>query len=69
MKNGGLWRPGRVRVVCVIPFAWNVTPAVRIEILIRDVVDERTLGQGKARIVLWERFAEQADCFEQLLGR
>jgi len=32
-------------------------------------VDERTLGQGKARIVLWEGLAEQTDCLEQFLGR
>jgi hypothetical protein len=32
-------------------------------------VDERTLEQGKARIVLREGLAEQADGLEQLLGR
>ena len=69
MQNCGLWRAGGIRVVGVIAFARNVTSAVGIEILVRDVVDERTLGQGKARIVLWEGLAEQADCLEQLLGR
>jgi hypothetical protein len=44
-------------------------PAVGIEILVRDVVDERTFGQGKARIVLRKRLAEQPDGTEQLLGR
>src|SRR3984893_13304018 len=50
-------------------FARNVTPSVGIEILVRDVVDERTFGQGKARIVLRKGLAEQADCLEQLPGR
>jgi hypothetical protein len=69
MQNGGLWGVGRVRVAGVIAFARNVASAVRIEVLVRDVVNERTLRQGKARIVLWEGLAEQADCREQLLGR
>ncbi len=32
-------------------------------------MNERTLGQGKAGIVLREGFAEQAYCLEQFLGR
>ena len=69
VQNCGLWRAGCIRVVSVIAFAGNVTPPVGIEILVRDVVDERTLGQRKAGIVLREGFAEQADCLEQLVGR
>ena len=69
VQNCGLWRAGCIRVVSVIAFAGNVTPPVGIEILVRDVVDERTLGQRKAGIVLREGFTEQTDCLEQLLGR
>ena len=66
VQNCGLWRAGCIRVVSVIAFAGNVTPPVGIEILVRDVVDERTLGQRKAGIVLREDFSEELHRLQKL---
>lgn len=49
------------------PFAGDIAPAVGIEILVRDVVNERTIRQGEARIVLRKYLAKEANRGQQLM--
>ncbi len=69
MQHGRLRRFGGIRVIGVVALARNVALAVRVEVLVGDVVDLRTIRQRKARVVLREHLAEQLHRIEQLRRR
>jgi hypothetical protein len=57
-----------VRVVGVISLAGDVGAPVLERVLIGDVVDLRTLGHGKTRIVLPKDITEDLHGFQKLGG-
>src|SRR5262249_12333667 len=66
MKCGSFGRNGVVGVIGVIAFAWNIDAAILQFVLIGDVMDQRAITDGKARVVLGEDLTEVLHCCKKL---